>query len=282
LPANLILKHLAVLSDYGGEPIKRLGTEFEKIFPINAETQSGKWFSSFAGATHEYVFKALSKEPLSYAKLSIDGKRLAKPVEINDVLCDMIMILLHGSTSTASHLASLEKCELGAFLGKTEDIETYVSQKYLVVSRITTGASANSLGQFTQTFVANHIRNKLANDYAVTSNGRVKLNSYDSERGMPFDVVVERGGRTVGIEVSFQVTSNSVIERKAASAEDRKNHMGRAGHFVAYVLDGAGNFSRRAAMTAICQSSDCTVAFSDEELDTLADFIKGKLDDPVR
>lgn len=85
----------------------------------------------------------------------------------------------------------------------------------------------------------------------------------------------------VGIEVSFQVTSNSVIERKAALAEDRRRQMNREGHFIAYVLDGAGNFSRSAALTTLCQSSDCTVAYSPAELDTLVDFIQGKLDDSV-
>jgi hypothetical protein len=116
----------------------------------------------------------------------------------------------------------------------------------------------------------------------VQSNGRVILKSYDSPTGMPFDVVVERNDKKVGIEVSFQVTSNSVIERKASLAEDRLNQMSRAGHYVAYVLDGAGNFSRSAALTTLCQSSDCTVAYSKDELDTLVDFIQGRLDDSIR
>ena len=88
-------------------------------------------------------------------------------------------------------------------------------------------------------------------------------------------------GKIVGVEVSFQVTSNSTIERKATNAEDRRNHMRQEGHYVAYVLDGAGNFSRSAALTAICQSSDCTVAYSDKELDVLVEFIQGKLDDAI-
>ena len=58
--------------------------------------------------------------------------------------------------------------------------------------------------------------------------------------------------------------------------------MGREGHHIAYVLDGAGNFSRSAAMEKLCASSDCTVAYSEQELDTLVDFIQGKLDDSVR
>lgn len=106
--------------------------------------------------------------------------------------------------------------------------------------------------------------------------------SYDSGTGMPFDVVVSRNGRIVGIEVSFQVTSNSVIERKASLAEDRLLQMSRAGYYIAYVLDGAGNFSRSSALTTLCQSSDCTVAYSDAELGVLVDFIRGKLDDSIR
>ena len=69
---------------------------------------------------------------------------------------------------------------------------------------------------------------------------------------------------------------------KAALAENRRALMHAEGGFIAYVLDGAGNFSRRAALTTLCQSSDCTVAYSDKELNVLVDFIRGKLDDAVR
>jgi hypothetical protein len=34
-PANLFLKHLSVLADYGGEPIQRLGRSFDDIFKNN-------------------------------------------------------------------------------------------------------------------------------------------------------------------------------------------------------------------------------------------------------
>jgi hypothetical protein len=192
------------------------------------------------------------------------------------------MLLLHGGTSTVSDQGSLERCDLGGLLGKPEELDKYVKQKYIYVSRITTGASANSLGQIAQIHVANYLRKKLDATYRVQSNGKIPLKSYDSNTGMPFDVVVKRGEKIVGIEVSFQVTSNSVIERKAALAEDRLMQMQREGYFIAYVLDGAGNFSRRSALTTLCQSSDCTVGYSDVELDTLIDFIRGKLDDSVR
>ena len=282
LPPNLFLKHLVVLADYGGELIKRLGNEFEIIFPLDAKTKSRHLDFIFAGKKHRYKFKALPAKVLSNAKLRIDGDGIVKETPLDDLAKDVIMLLLFGGASTASELASLERCDLGGLIGKPDEIDLYVKQKYIHVSRITTGASANSLGQIAQIYVADYLRDKLDKSYAVQSNGKVKLKSYDSNTGMPFDVVVSRGQRVVGVEVSFQVTSNSVIERKAALAEDRLVQMSREGHYIAYVLDGAGNFSRGAAMETLCASSDCTVAYSESELDVLVDFIQGKLNDSLR
>lgn len=282
LPANLFLKHLVVLADYGGELIKRLGKEFGQVFPVDPKLKVRRLHFPFAGKKCHYTFKALPVVGLSNAKLKIDGDAIVTPSVLDDLAKDMIMLLLFGGSSASSDMAALERCDLGGLLGRPDEIDRYVRQKYIQVSRITTGASANSLGQIAQIHVANYLRSRLDNSYQVQSNGRVKLKSYDSETGMPFDVVVTRGNKVVGIEVSFQVTSNSVIERKASLAEDRLAQMGRAGYFVAYVLDGAGNFSRTAALTTLCQSSDCTVAYSEAELDTLVDFIQGRLDDSLR
>ncbi len=282
LAANLFVKHLVVLADYGGELIKRLGKEFEQIFPLDTKTKTRSLHFLFAGKKHHYTFKALPVVGLSNAKLKIDGKAIVTPAPLNDLAKDLIMLLLFGGSSTTSDMAALERCDLGGLLGQPNEIDRYVKQKYIQVSRITTGATANSLGQIAQIYIAKYLRAKLDDSYGVQSNGCVKLKSYDSANGMPFDVVVTRGKKMVGIEVSFQVTSNSVIERKASLAEDRLLQMSRAGHYVAYVLDGAGNFSRSAALTTLCQSSDCTVAYSESELDTLVDFIEGKLDDSLR
>jgi hypothetical protein len=282
LPANLFLKHLVVLADYGGELIKRLGKEFTSVFPVSASDGKAVMEYVFQGKPHRYIFKTLPISNLSNTKLAIDGKAIVKQRPADDLLQDIVMVLLYGASSTSSHLAALERCDVGSLLGDAAVIDIYVRQKYLHVSRITTGASANSLGQIAQVYVADHLSKSLGASYDVRSNGKVSLKGYDSTEGMPFDVVVQRKEKIVGIEVSFQVTSNSVIERKAAQAENRRNLMGREGYFIAYVLDGAGNFSRSAALTTLCQSSDCTVAFSNAELDVLADFIRGKLDDSLR
>jgi len=38
MPVNLFLKHLIILANYVGELIKRLGREFNSVFPINQAT----------------------------------------------------------------------------------------------------------------------------------------------------------------------------------------------------------------------------------------------------
>jgi hypothetical protein len=149
LPPNLFLKHLVVLADYGGELIKRLGNEFEDVFPRNPKTKKRQLQYIFRGEAHYYTFKALPVKGLSNAKLKIDGKAIVKATSLDDLYRDMIMLLLFGGVSTATSLASLERCDLGGLMGKPDEIDLYVKQKYIQVSRITTGARANSLGQAT-------------------------------------------------------------------------------------------------------------------------------------
>jgi len=85
---------------------------------------------------------------------------------------------------------------------------------------------------------------------------------------------VTNGIKYVAIEVSFQVTTNSVIERKGGQAKSRYEQIESAGHKIAYVIDGAGNFERRSAVENICSYSHCTVAFSETELEVLCNFMK--------
>jgi len=273
MPVNLFLKHLIILADYGGELIKRLGREFTQVFPINQATNRHVMRYIFRAKQQIYDFKSLPVNGLGNTRLHIDGLSIIKTFNLTPLYQDMIMILLHGATSEAAHLASLERCEIGVLLGDNDAIDKYVKEKYLHVSRITMGANANSLGQIAQTYVYNILINKLPNEYKITRNGLIYLSGYDKQGGMPFDVVVEKNGKKIGVEVTFQVTTNSVIERKSGQAENRLNLMHDSGYYIAYVIDGAGNFQRSTAVSTICHFSDCTVAYSESEIAVLANFI---------
>ncbi len=277
MSANLFLKHLVILADYGGELIKRLGREFTEIFEVDPETNRRVMRFIFREHQEIYQFQTLPINALGNPKLEIDGISITKVVSLSPLYKDMIMILLHGATSDSAHLAALEKCEIGVLLGDEAAIDKYVREKYLHVSRITTGANTNSLGQIAQTYVLESLRNLLPQDYQLTRNGSIILTNYDKIDGMPFDIVVHKNGKKVGIEVSFQVTTNSVIERKSGQAENRLNLMHEHEFWIAYVIDGAGNFQRSSAIGTICNFSDCTVAYSLNEMTILANFIQEKL-----
>jgi hypothetical protein len=158
-------------------------------------------------------------------------------------------------------------------LGKDEEIDKFVEERYIWVSRITGGATANELGQIAQTWAFDFLAMKLGPGFKVMKNGKVTVD----REGITSDVLVSTGKGSVCIEISFQVTTNSTIERKGNEAENRQKLLHKSGNYAAYIIDGAGNFERRSAVTKICKNSDCTVAFSDEEIQVLVDFIQEKL-----
>jgi hypothetical protein len=276
LPANLFLKHLCVLADYGGEPILRLGRAFISIF----KSESGNPSITFAWNSNNYTyeFKSLPLRGLGNKKLFIDGDGLVDAKPLTDLYKDMIVLLMFGSTSTVSGEAGLAACEIGILLGKTDLLEKYVKERYINVSRIIVGATANSLGQLAQKEIVEHLSRSLGKSYCVINNGYIQLDGYDKKGGMPFDIVVKKGEKQAGIEVSFQVTTNSTIERKAGQAAVRLSLMHSNGYQIAYVLDGAGNFQRRSAISTICTNSDCTVAYSPQEFDVLSQWLGEILD----
>jgi len=274
-PANLFLKHLCVLADYGGEPIQRLGRAFSSIFQSGKSKYSIEF--SWNSNNYTYDFKCLPVRGLGNKKLFIDGEGLIEVKALSDLYKDMIILLMFGSTSTVNEEAGLVACEIGTLLGEAEVLEKYVKERYINVSRITGGATANSLGQLAQQEIVKHLSQSLGGNYRVVSNGYIALDGYKKESGMPFDIVVGKGGKKVGIEVSFQVTTNSTIERKAGQAANRINLMHSNGYKIAYILDGAGNFQRKSAISNICEHSDCTVAYSDKEFKILSNWLEKSL-----
>ncbi len=274
-PGNLFLKHLVVLSDYGGEPIQRLGRAFANIFPKNNE---GYYFDFvWKAQSYRYKFVTLPVKGLNNKKLGIGGDSLSKERALDGMIKDMIAILLFGATSEFAGQGGLDKCEIGTLLGNDVELKKFVKQRYILVSRITGGATSNSLGQLAQTEIIEFLKTKLGEKFTIARNGYIHLSGYDKKGGMPFDIVVTKGKKSVGVEVSFQVTTNSTIERKAGQAADRFNLMHQNGYKIGYVLDGAGNFQRTSALSTICSYSDCTVAYTQSEFELLANWIKNEL-----
>ena len=274
-PGNLFLKHLSVLTDYGGENFQRLNNNFSKIFDYDLKPFIKSYYKN---KEFTYYFKHLPlKNKLTNQSLGIDGEGIHNNIEINDLQKDITILLLFGSKIVNSKGANLNKCNLGEILGNSELIKQYIMEKYLNVSRIVQGAVSNTKGQNAQKIVFDYLNSKLSHKiYKIQSPGKIFLNKIkDKKKYIPFDITVNnKDKKFVGIEISFQETTNSVIERKARESSNEKKILNNEGHYISYVIDGAGNFERRSAVDTICNNSDCTVAYSSKEFDVLVDFIK--------
>lgn len=273
---NLFLKHLVILADFGGEQLQRINNNFARLFP------SGKIDYLWNNTSHSYTFQKLPVSNLTNSKLSLAGKKLFQERELDELLQDVTAILIFGSSCLNETTAAvLTNCEIGNYLGQPEKLEKFIRQRYIWVSRITMGSKSNNLGQLAQKFVTDYlIRNLNVKDADIHSNGTIPGITHTDEqtkRPTSFDIVVSKNNKHIAIEVSFQVTTNSVIERKAGQAQARYNQIHGSGYKIAYVLDGAGNFQRETALQTLCSYSHCTVAFSRSELGLLCSFIEGYL-----
>ncbi len=213
LSANVFLKHLMVLADVGGEQIKRLRPELIGLFP------SGTMTYVWREQSYTYTFQSLLRpKTVDNKSLFIDGKGLPTPHLLDGAMEDVAMLLMHGGAMTGISLPSPldEKCSIGSLLGHNDELTRFVKQRYILVSRITGGATANALGQLAQSFVRDTLAEALP-QWKITRNGTVPGISHNAGKtDMGFDVVAKSPlGKYVAVEVMFQVTTNSVIERKA-------------------------------------------------------------------
>lgn len=271
IKGNLFLKHLMVLSDLGGEALNKLP-------PLKNYFKGGKMNYVWREKKYKYQFKIIhEKVPLANAALRADGKSLLKGYTLEPKMEDVIMLLLHGASSISDTLPDdvKSKCVIGSLIGEPEELEKFVKQNYIRISRQLGGATSNAMGQLAQDFVIEKLKEKLP-EWRFERNGRLPGVSHTGgETETAFDVAATSpNGKHFGVEISFQFTTNSVIERKAGQAEARAKMVHRAGHYICYVIDGAGNINiREAAISTICKYSDCTVALSTDEIGVLADFM---------
>jgi hypothetical protein len=272
LQGNVFLKHLMVLSDLAGEALN-------KYPPLSQFFQNGEMTYVWQRQTYTYSFKAISgKSRLNNSSLLVDGKNLLKGRALNEKMQDVIMLLLHGSSSIDNVFPedAKEKCLIGSLLGDSEELTKFLRQSYIRVSRQIGGSDAARLGKIVEDVVFKSLKQALP-DWTLRRNGKIAgISHTDDGRETSFDIVgLSPSGRYFAVEISFQFTTNGTIERKAREAKDRSRLLHQAGHLVCYVVDGAGNINiRENAVRTICQYSDCTVAFSDSEIALLAQFMR--------
>lgn len=269
----LFLKHLMVLSDLGGEAVN-------KLVPLRRYFPTGAMEFDWRDSSHRYDFKVLHEAREAHnTKLGVTEKKISEGrYEVTPIGEDLAMLILHGANATNGTLPPevAEKCVIGGLLGQPRELKDFVKQAYIRCSRQVQGGQANALGAITQKYVCNLLSEHLP-DWEVAINQPLPgvTHRVDSV-GTNFDVRVQSpSGMFFGVEVSFQVTTNSTIERKAREAATVQRAAHGEGHRVCYVIDGAGNINiRDNAIQTLFDHSDMTVAFSKEEIALLANYMR--------
>ena len=149
MKGNIFLKHLMVLSDLGGEALNKLP-------PLEAYFPDGKMTFVWREKTYEYKFQVIHEDvPLANSALRADGKNLLKGHKLNAKMEDTVMLLLHGAASIGDTLPEdiKNKCMIGSLIGEPEELDKFVRQSYIRISRIIGGATSNKLGQIAQDYV---------------------------------------------------------------------------------------------------------------------------------
>ncbi|HQJ60391.1 MAG TPA: hypothetical protein PKV35_05310, partial [bacterium] len=218
LSANLFLKHLIVLSDISGEKLMRFKTELPKVF--ENDTMEFSW----NGRNYLYEFQTLSgKKTWNNKHLKVDGVGLTTAEELNPIIEDITNLILFGGSAIADNIPNEieEKCNIGTLIGQKKELDAFVRQRYIWVSRITGGAAANSLGNLAQRFVVEFLQERLPKwDFSKKHIDKISQNKRTL---LSYDIVAKSPkGKICAIEVSFQVTTNSTIERKAGQAQARQ------------------------------------------------------------
>ena len=278
---HVFLKHLVLLTDLGAEQLQRINKDFADLFPEN------KLVYRLANKEFTYSFAKLpTRGKLDNKKMKIDTLEHLQGTVCDKVLCtDVIMLLIYGASSTRARTrAILYKCNSSDYLGNDAKIEDYVRKNYIRVSKIIAGKVSNDLGNIAQVYALKYLSKCLGSNYRLQSNGKLPdVSENDGKTWATFDILVDRIDDNsrykpyVGVEVSFQETSNSVVERKSTIAHNRFVQVVSKRCYVAYIIDGIGNFSRASAVKTLCDNSHCTVAYTPEEFGVLADFIREKL-----
>jgi hypothetical protein len=272
LPLHHNLKHLQVVTDFGGESLKRISINADSLFP------NGFLIYQYNNSILSLqLFNSSQKFKLSNSILDLDEKGLSRTSPRNkELIVKVTKLLCFGKFATRLETAQvLNKCDFISYIGDPAKLDSYLRSRYISVSRITRGSDTNSTGQILQQLVKQKLEIKLKeylHKISLIFNGMTQIEGQIYTSDILVKSLVTQ--QEIGIEVSFQVTTNSVIERKANEARSRFIAFQKAGYYVAYVIDGAGNFERQSACNKICNASHCTVAYRNTEIELLSEFIK--------
>lgn len=163
LTANVFLKHLSVMTDIGGERLQRFSKDFSSLFP------TGKLEFLWREKNFTYTFSTRTPH-WTNKNLCIDKDTLSLDCKLSNELKDVIMLLLWGGLAINNSNIPDElrqKCIIGNLIGKPALLDEFVKQRYIYVSRITGGSTANDCGHICEDSCVSRLKSFLPNTYVI-------------------------------------------------------------------------------------------------------------------
>tara|TARA_Y100000782_G_C10150698_1_gene251365 strand:- start:48 stop:1076 length:1029 start_codon:yes stop_codon:yes gene_type:complete len=269
LTEKLVITHLMRATDGSAELLDRVKDylSFKKIKSLTIQKNDGT----------DRTYKIQSMGTTFTTKLR-NKEILAGNKKLHE---DIITILLFGSKiKEFTEFITFKKLNLGQIIGDQKELGKYFESLYIKVSRQESGIATAASGTGPQKVVDDALEKYFSKNNSINrvSTSRIKGIGKDKE-GQQFDTVyqVDRKGESaifVAIEIAFQETTNSVIERKSKQAVELFKVFKQNGYFLCFVIDGAGYFSRKKATKDIIKNSHQCVTFNKSDLQKLCEFIE--------
>lgn len=266
LPMNIFLRHCMLFSDLGWEAIQKwFGDAYDDLFPNG----------SLVTDDSQYTVPKISKGAvrISSADITSAYSRPLTETQLTQIE-SLVSVLFFGSDANSQ---ALERCTLSVYLsddGTLFDADSQV--KYLHVSRQTGGAAAAIGGSLLETRIAiEPIVQLLSAEFTNLDFNTCRDYEFAPGQQLTSDqwFFNEQNNRAVALEVSFQETTNSTIERKRKDAQNRQRLFPDNVRSV-FVLDGVGTIDHRQnAVRDIIQYSDMVVSARPDQVELLARYI---------
>ena len=137
---KLFLKHLIVLTDFGGEMLQRVNLFFDRLFP------NGYLEFVWHDTTWRYQFKQLPiSGNLTNTKLGITDKTFEKTIASRPLLNDVLMLLIFGEASIDPIVSQMfDRCEVHKYLGQSQALAEFIEQRYIIFSCILNGSMVDA------------------------------------------------------------------------------------------------------------------------------------------
>jgi len=254
----LLLQHCMLTTDIGKETLDRLAFFLSHDGVDTVEIDA-------ASTTREYRIQRLADPDFSVANRSFDSFTEEGFEDIFTVLCfGSCMPLL-------SEYVTFRRCRLGEICGDETAIADYFADLYVLFSDQTKGRVRVKKGRAPERLVRQTLDTVTAqSDLSYTSDNRVP-DMPEEDEDQEFDFVLVDDDRYVAIEVAFQETTNSTLERKARQSRELFPLFEHRDCELIHVVDGAGYFERSNALRQMVEFSHLAVSLG--ELDELERYL---------